>query len=412
MSHALDIIIPTFNNYEYLQPCLDSILRNKTSVGLFHIYVVNNGHKNSCDWINNQDITVFNTGLNLGWEGALKYALEKTSSPYVLFLNDDTLIPLASNMWINQLLQHFTSDEVGAVGPSSNVVMGLQNIFNQTEINVFTTKYLIGFCLMVKREAIMKAGGIDTSLPGGDDLDLSIRLRDTGYKLIVDKNVFVYHHGFKTGTRVAGDAQKMNGWNSFEMTEKTNHALIRKHGFKKWWDCIKGGFALPSIVYTPTHDSEGDIIRKYIIGKKILDLGCGGNKTVPNAIGVDMIAKNDFIETLVNTVSSADVNADITKPLPFAKGSIDTIIARHIVEHLMDSVTILGHWRTLLKKKGRLIIAVPNNAIHKSIPMNIEHVHGFNPVSMKSLLEVCGFRVIKQLDGGNTISFITIAEKV
>lgn len=410
--HALDIVIPTYNNFEYLRPCLESILRNKTSVGLFHIYVVNNGHKNSCDWINHPDVTVFNTESNLGWEGGLEYAFGKTSAPYVLFLNDDVLIPPTSMMWINQLLQHFISDEVGAVGPSSNVVMGLQNIFHQTDLNIFTTKYLIGFCFMVRREALVKVGGIDPSLPGGDDLDMSIRLRNAGYKLIVNKNVFVYHHGFKTGERVKGDAQKMNGWNSFEMIEKTNHALIRKHGFKKWWDCMKGGFDLPSITQTPTHDSEGDIIRKHIVGDKILDLGCGGNKTVPNAIGVDMIANNEFIETLVNTVSTADINADITKPLPFEEKSVDTIIARHIVEHLMDSVTILRHWRTLLKENGRLIIAVPNNAIHKSIPMNIEHVHGFDPTSMKSLLEVCGFRVIEQLDGGNTISFITIAERI
>jgi GT2 family glycosyltransferase len=412
MSHALDIIIPTYNNFEYLRPCLESILRNKTSQGLFHIYVVNNGHESSCDWVHHQDITVFNAGSNLRWEGALEYALAKTSAPYVMFLNDDVLIPPVSMMWINQMLQHFISDEVGAVGPSSNVVMGLQNIFNLTDLNIFTAKYLIGFCFMTRRKAIIEAGGIDPSLPGGDDLDMSIRLRDKGYKLIVDKNVFVYHHGFKTGTRVNGDAQKMNGWNSFEMIEKTNHALIRKHGFKKWWDCIKGGFDLPSIVHTTAHDTEGDIIRKHIIGDKILDLGCGGNKTVPNAIGVDMIAKNDFIETLANTVSSADVNADITKPLPFEEKSVDTIIARHIVEHLMDSVTILKHWGSLLKEKGRLIIAVPNNAIHKSIPMNVEHVHGFDPVSMKSLLEVCGYRVIEQLDGGNTISFITVAEKI
>lgn len=412
MSHALDILIPSFNNFEYLRPCLESILRNKTSQGLFHVYVVNNGHEKSCDWINHKDITVFNTGSNLGWEGALEYALAKTSAPYVMFLNDDVLIPPASMMWINQLLQHFISDEVGAVGPSSNVVMGLQNIFHQTDLSVFTAKYLIGFCFMTRRKTILEVGGIDPSLPGGDDLDMSIRLRDAGYKLIVDKNVFVYHHGFKTGTRVNGDAQKMNGWNSFEMIEKTNHAIIRKHGFKKWWECIKGGFDLPSVVQTPTHDSEGDVIRKHIIGEKILDLGCGGNKTVPHAIGVDMIAKNDFIDTLANTVSTADVNADITKPLPFEENSVDTIIARHIVEHLMDSVTILKHWRTLLKEKGRLIIAVPNNAIHKSIPMNVEHVHGFDPVSMKSLLEVCGFRVIEQLDGGNTISFITVAEKI
>lgn len=410
--HALDILIPSFNNFEYLRPCLESILRNKTSQGLFHVYVVNNGHEKSCDWINHKDITVFNTGSNLGWEGALEYALAKTSAPYVMFLNDDVLIPPASMMWINQLLQHFISDEVGAVGPSSNVVMGLQNIFHQTDLSVFTAKYLIGFCFMTRRKTILEVGGIDASLPGGDDLDMSIRLRDAGYKLIVDKNVFVYHHGFKTGARVNGDAQKMNGWNSFEMIEKTNHAIIRKHGFKKWWECIKGGFDLPSVVQTPTHDSEGDVIRKHIIGDKILDLGCGGNKTVPHAIGVDMIAKNDFIETLANTVSSADVNADITQPLPFEENSVDTIIARHIVEHLMDSVTILKHWRTLLKVNGRLIIAVPNNAIHKSIPMNIEHVHGFDPVSMKSLLEVCGFRVIEQLDGGNTISFITVCEKI
>ena len=410
--HALDIIIPSFNNFEYLRPCLESILRNKTSQGLFHIYVVNNGHENSCDWVNHQDVTVFNTGSNLGWEGALEYALAKTSAPYVMFLNDDVLIPPASMMWINQLLQHFISDEVGAVGPSSNVVMGLQNIFHQTDLSVFTAKYLIGFCFMTRRKTILEVGGIDASLPGGDDLDMSIRLRDAGYKLIVDKNVFVYHHGFKTGTRVVGDAQKMNGWNSFEMIEKTNHAIIRKHGFKKWWECIKGGFDLPSIVHTTAHDSEGDVIRKHIIGDKILDLGCGGNKTVPHAIGVDMIAKNDFIDTLANTVSTADVNADITQPLPFEENSVDTIIARHIVEHLMDSVTILKYWRTLLKEKGRLIIAVPNNAIHKSIPMNVEHCHGFDPTSMKSLLEVCGYRVIEQLDGGNTISFITVAEKI
>lgn len=410
--HALDILIPSFNNHEYLRPCLESILRNKTSQGLFHVYVINNGHEKSCDWINHKDITVFNTGSNLGWEGGLEYALDKTSAPYVMFLNDDVLIPPASMMWINQLLQHFISDEVGAVGPSSNVVMGLQNIFHQTDQSVFTAKYLIGFCFMTRRKTILEVGGIDASLPGGDDLDMSIRLRDAGYRLIVDKNVFVYHHGFKTGARVNGDAQKMNGWNSFEMTEKTNHAIIRKHGFKKWWECIKGGFDLPSVVQTPTHDSEGDVIRKHIIGDKILDLGCGGNKTVPHAIGVDMIAKNDFIETLANIVSTADVNADITQPLPFDENSVDTIIARHIVEHLMDSVTILKHWRTLLKVNGRLIIAVPNNAIHKSIPMNIEHVHGFDPVSMKSLLEVCGYRVIEQLDGGNTISFITVAEKI
>lgn len=409
--HALDIVIPTFNNYEYLAPCLQSILRNKTSEGLFHIYVVNNGHAESCNWINNKDVTVLQPGKNLGWEGGLKYALEQTSSPYVLFLNDDVHIPQGSRMWINELLQPFLDPSVGAVGPSSNVVMGLQNIFTDTALPVFSTKFLIGFCFLVKREALMKAGGIDDSLPGGDDIDMSIRLRNEGYKLICKKDVFVYHHGFKTGSKVHGDQNKKNGWNSYEMLEKTNHALIAKHGFKTWWDTQKGAWSMPSITEYGTADSEGNLIRERIKGETILDLGCGGNKTVPHAIGVDMIPKDAVIDTLATTSSSADVNADVSQPLPFDASSVDTIVARHILEHLMDSVEVLKNWHSILKPGGRLIVAVPNNAVLKSIPMNVEHVHGFCFESMKSLFEIVGFKVVEQLDSQNHISFITVGEK-
>ena len=79
---------------------------------------------------------------------------------------------------------------------------------------------------MLSREALDKAGGVDDSLPNhGDDIDFSIRLRQQGYKLLMDRNVFVFHHGFKTGERLHGAY-----WNSMEMQDKTNHSLIRKHG--------------------------------------------------------------------------------------------------------------------------------------------------------------------------------------
>ncbi len=409
--HSVDIIIPTLNNYPFLSQALTSILRNKPSEGLFHIYVVNNGHKTSCDWINNKDITVWNTGENLGWEGALKYALDKTEAPYVLFLNDDIHIPNASKFWLNTMLQSFINPEVGAVGPSSNVVMGLQNVFTDTPLSIFPVTFLIGFCFLTKREAIVKAGGIDDTLPGGDDLDMSIRLRKAGYKLICNKEVFVYHHGFKTGSRVHGTEAQKNGWNSYEMIEKINHAIIKKHGFSQWWECMKGASQFPAFELTESHDTEGDYIRERVKGEVILDLGCGGNKTLPNAIGVDMIAPSEKIETLANATSQADVMADVSQPLPFDEQSVDTIIARHVLEHLMDSVTVLRQWTSVLKKNGRLIVAVPDNEVLHSVPMNIEHVHGFNKASMRSLFEAVGLEVIEQLDGDNHVSFITIGEK-
>ncbi len=260
----VDIIIPSMDNYAFLQPCLQSLIGIQAAENLFHISVINNGHKDSCNWIP-KEITVIQPGKNLGWEGALQLGLKKTTAPFVVFLNDDTFFPTSSRMWLNVLLQHFNHEEVGAVGPSSNVVMGFQNIFTQTPVPVFSPTFLIGFCFVVRRSALEKAGGIDDSLPGGDDLDMSIRLRKAGFRLVVDKNVFVYHHGFKTGTRVHGSEAQKNGWNSFEMMEKTNHAIIAKHGFKEWWETYKGAWEFPMPEFrSNATDSEGNIIRSIV----------------------------------------------------------------------------------------------------------------------------------------------------
>jgi GT2 family glycosyltransferase len=95
--------------------------------------------------------------------------------------------------------------------------MGLQNIFNINTEPQYSVSMLIGFCVLVRKEALEKVGGVDASNPNcGDDLDLSIRLTDAGYKLVVDKSVFIFHHGFKTGERLFGNAKTNNGWNSYE----------------------------------------------------------------------------------------------------------------------------------------------------------------------------------------------------
>lgn len=414
--HIVDIVIPTYDNYQFLSACLASITRHSSTHGLFHITVVNNGHPESCNWIDHPDITVLQPGKNLGWEGGIKLGLEKTKAPFVLFLNDDTFIPTSSQLWLNTMLKHFIDPKIGAVGASSNVVMGLQNIFTFVPFHVFERKFLIGFCFLVRREAIEKAGGIDDTTNVADDFDMSIRIRKAGYTLLVDRTVFVYHHGFKTGTRVYGTEQQKNGWNSFEKWEAGNTYLIKKHGFREWAETMKDAYTLPEMPQGQKwEDTEGQIIRD-IIGdpnnKKILDLGCGNNKTLPEAVGLDMIKKDEVITSLNgNPTSAADIEADVSAPLPIEFKTIDYVIARHVLEHLMDSVTVLRQWKKVLKKGGKLIIAVPNNGRILSVPMNYEHVHGWNPESMKSLLEAVGMKVIKQIDPQNGVSFITVAEK-
>ncbi len=231
----VDIIIPTFNSPEYAVPCVRSIIRNYENSDFFHIYLVNNGEKAHLPLFpGHVAVTVLQAEKNLGWEGGLKLGLEKSKSPYVVFMNDDTLVPECSRGWLKDLMRHFVDPKVAAVGPSSNFVMGGQNIFAEVP-QLAIVHWLIGFCMMIRRTDLDAAGGIDATLPGGDDFDLSLRMRGLGKKLLIDRSVFVYHHGQKTGRKVHG-----NDWDSINHQERVKFGLVHKHGLKKYMTLFSG----------------------------------------------------------------------------------------------------------------------------------------------------------------------------
>jgi GT2 family glycosyltransferase len=244
-------IIPTFNNFDQLRSCVMSLLETGfTTLG--DILIVNNGDGN----LELPYTRVINTGENLGWEGGLVRGLEECHTEYILFLNDDTFIPKACSNWIIQMLEIAERDpSIGAMGPTSNVVRAWQNIFMNVPDYMIEVEYLIGFCMLIRRIAFESAGGIDTSLPGGDDLDLSIRLKDAGYKLVIDRRAFVFHHGFGTGIRLHGDSNTAGGWNSRDMVDNTNMALIKKHGFYRWWIMMRNYYK----------EYRNDVLEDYVV---------------------------------------------------------------------------------------------------------------------------------------------------
>src|ERR1700761_779778 len=269
----VDIIIPTWNNPQYLVPCFES-LNPCINTDVARLIVVNNGEKGS-GGVNSPGVAVIDAGSNLGWEGGLKLGIKHSKAPFVCFLNDDTFFPPSESNWLSKLLQNFRDPSVSAVGPSSNAIMGVQNIWARIPHNVVEVRFLIGLCFLVRRDELDKCGGIDDTLPGGDDIDLSIRLRKNGGRLICDKNVFVFHHYGTTGRRVNP------GWDSVAHQESYKKALWEKHG-------------LPEYLLTTHHqvvtgtpwgksDLEGDLARNYIKGEKIYDIGCGDTKTVPES---------------------------------------------------------------------------------------------------------------------------------
>lgn len=411
---SIDIIIPTMDNVDMAFRCIASILRYNDEHPM-QIIVVNNG-KTVFQDAGDDRVKIINTGRNLGWTGGLEEGLKHSTSEYVMFMNDDTYIPRASSSWLRTLVRNLkTRPNVAAVGPSSNVVMGVQNMLGPMYSHTCVTSFLIGFCILLRRKALDEAGGVHHMDFGGDDLDLSIRLRDAGYVLLVDNTVFVFHYGFQTGEKVHGTPNKPNGWNSREMTDNTNMELIRKHGFIKWYDTVLNAELSRFISAIESgelnEDVEGNLIRQHVNGGKVVELGCGYLKTVPQAIGVDRTSKGEKVPYEINMISIADVVADVTKPLPFEDKEFDTLIARHVFEHCLDGIGTLRNWSKVLKDGGLMIIACPDETLVDGVELNRSHLHAYTPDTIKNMAEVIGFKEIERYQGYNGISFISCLRK-
>lgn len=418
MKPVLSIIIPTYNNPEQLNACVNSILHTGfLNTGLGEVIIVNNGKQNCKDYYKHiSQIKVIDCVDNLGWEGGLLEGLKHTDAKFVCFQNDDTHIPyVAQQQFYQNMLAFFADDKVGAVGPVTTTCAGVQSIFNpHTLPTVSELNWLIFFCVIVRRAALDSVGGVDNTLPGGDDFDLSIRLRKAGHKILCVPMSFIIHHGFQTGTRVHGGQDKIGGWNSAQMTERTNQALIKKHGFKTFFETI--AHQVIDTAKKPADDIEGALIRKEFesIDGKILDLACGFQKTMDRAIGVDQIPKGEVIPLFYGTptASVADIVADVTTPLPFDDESVNGIIARHIIEHIPDAIGAIRNWIKPLVIGGKIIIATPNDKVINGIPLSSDHVHSFTVAAIVNIGEACGLKHLKTVDTGNGISFYCVFEKL
>ena len=243
MKSLLTIAIPTWNNLQQLNWCVDSLF-NYASYS-FDVVIVDNSGKSEVEELlatKDYPIKVINSDKNLGWMGAINLVLKDCDTEYFCMMNDDVIFPPASQMFWPKLLVHFKDDNVGAVGPCSNFVAGPQSLTQQDTSIVFNATTLIGFCSLVRTGLIQQLGGLDESLPGGDDFDLSIRIREAGYHLRVDKTAYLHHFGQQTGNRV-----HEGFWDSSWHQELVNNALIKKHGLSKCIESLYMGWYEPML---------------------------------------------------------------------------------------------------------------------------------------------------------------------
>lgn len=242
MTPRVDIIIPTYSRPDMALPALQTIIGLQEETP-YRIILVNNGGDQKvasmCRWFrantrryvpwaryHGTRCKVLTTGKNLGFSGGNNYAAKYAKAEWLLFLNDDAF-PQTQN-WLTRMIGTAEAQGASAVGPESDYVLGLQHMrFKRAWPMVHPVKFLSGFCLLIKRKVFEKLGGWDERFFNGDeDLDLSIRLRQNGYGIVVDRSVFVHHKGEQTLTDVAA----AKGITPKQWYQQTRDQLIQKHG--------------------------------------------------------------------------------------------------------------------------------------------------------------------------------------
>ena len=229
------VVIVTYNSRENIRVCLESLRRcgriagpGDDADGMHEIIVVDNDSRDGTqDFLRAQDDirAILNAGNN-GFSKGCNQGAAVATGDYVVFLNPDTLVTPG---WTGTMARHFQDPSVGAVGPVSNYVAGLQRLDmnlppawrdaksfpgdGAVEVSDnlarilkegnagkgVSTRLLIGFCLMMERARYHAMGGMDENLfLGNDDLDLSWRLRNLGLKLVVASDAFIFHEGQKS----------------------------------------------------------------------------------------------------------------------------------------------------------------------------------------------------------------------
>lgn len=198
----VDLLVVQHNN-------LDLTIRMLNSAHADRVILVDNASSELFNWWSIKPIQVIQNSENVGYSRAVNQAIEKSTAPYLLFVNNDVVLERDTS---EKLLAHLIAHpEVGAVSAQHATM-------NPSDTNVLSFA-----CVMIRREAIQQVGLLDESFEYGVDDDYSIRLRAAGWKLAV-ADVHVYHEGAATWKAVKGD-----DWIK-QNSEEALRRLKEKHG--------------------------------------------------------------------------------------------------------------------------------------------------------------------------------------
>jgi len=216
----VDVIVPVYGGYEQTKECIESVKSN-IDKSIHKIIIINDCSpderisKYCRDQIALPYVELIENEENLGFVASVNKGM-KSSEYDVILLNSDTAVP---RNWATKMsVCAYTDKTIATVTPFSNnaticsvdeiayeklsTVLSLDEIDNCFAVAntgaVIDIPTAVGFCMYIKRSAIVDIGLFDEEKFGkgyGEENDFSLRASSNGWKNVLCCDTFVYHVG-------------------------------------------------------------------------------------------------------------------------------------------------------------------------------------------------------------------------
>lgn len=211
------VVILVWNGKQWLEPCLQTLLKNRAKVN-YNILAVDNGSTDdSAEFVRDRfpDVAVIETGRNLGFAGGnnvgITHALAQNAD-YVLLLNQDTVV---FKNWMDELISIAEAHpQLGIISPFQYDYEGasFDRVFkNQLEANTcysddkkentvaeyYPIPHVIGAAMLLRREVFETLGTFDPYyFLYFEEKDMCRRTLAGGFEIaVVPKSKIGHYHG-------------------------------------------------------------------------------------------------------------------------------------------------------------------------------------------------------------------------
>lgn len=255
----VSVIIPTSTGgFMHLAKLMPSISQEEDCE---IIVIDNNSRDNTMNYLSGYNCLVKVNQNKMNFSQSNNYGASKASGEYLLFLNNDTV---TTKGFTKEMVKIFNSDpKIGIVGcliytmtlpkqiqhigvmftqeyfpyelgqPIQGITPGIPKN-DPRVLSVREVPSVTAACMMIRKDVFNEVGGFDEGYSfGWEDTDLSLKVREKGYKVYYTGkgNIHHFHYGSKAIGRFNSEIENRNRYE--EIWVKTGRAKEVLNGFRE-----------------------------------------------------------------------------------------------------------------------------------------------------------------------------------